>query len=163
MLTQRIRSRRVGFSLAVAALAATAVAIVLSPAQPGGGTVVHAAENPRVFALQWLLERSDTTCFEAPDIDFYLPYTYGFIDKVPSGENHRWLNPDSDGVFIGDISRATVSLAEAQIARGSTEAWIMGRDDEGLVANRYLEMTTPSGRTFWMKVGWERPKPQSFC
>jgi hypothetical protein len=162
MLANRRRIGRVGFALALGLLAATGAAIVLSSG-PNGGTVVHAAENPKAFALQWLVDRSDTTCFEAPDIDYYLPYTYGFVDKVPPGENHRWLKPDSDGVFIGDISRATVRLEEAQIARGSTEAWIMGRDDVGLVANRYLEFTTPSGRIFWMKTGWERPRPQSFC
>jgi hypothetical protein len=162
MLAHRLRSPRVGFSLALALLAATGAAIGLSSARLDG-TVVHAADNPRAFALQWLIENSDTTCFEAPDIDYYLPYTYGLVDKVPSGETNRWLTPDGDGVFIGDISRATVSLEDAQIARGSTEAWIMGRDKEGLVANRYLELTTPSGRTFWMKMGWERPRPESSC
>ncbi|MGH7948306.1 MAG: hypothetical protein ACREQF_03690 [Candidatus Binataceae bacterium] len=157
-----LRSRRVGFSLAIAFLVATGAAIVLSSARIGD-TVVHAAENPGVFAQQWLVVRSDTNCFEAPIVDYYLPYTYGLIDKVPLGESDRWLIPGTDGVFIGDISRATVSLAEAQIARGSTEAWIMGRDQKGLVANRYLELTTPSGRTFWMKMGWERPMPESAC
>lgn len=157
-----LRSRRVDFSLAIALLVATGAAIVLSSARIGG-TVVYAAEDPRVFAQQWLVARSDTNCFEAPDVDYYLPYTYGLIDKVPLGESDRWLTPGSDGAFIGDISRATVSLAEAQIARGSTEAWIMGRDQQGLVANRYLELTTPSGRTFWMKMGWERPMPESAC
>lgn len=148
-----LRSARVALPLAIALLIALGAAIALTTARVGT-MPVHAAADPRAFVLDWLRSNGSSSCSEGTDLLFYMPYTYGLVDKAPAGDG--WLNQDTDGAYVGEISRAPARLAEAQMAIATTEAWIMGTDAKGLVANHYEKMKTPNGRTFWMKMGWER-------
>lgn len=153
MRAQSLRSTRTVLPLAIALSLAIGVAIALTSAR-AGTMPVHAADNPRAFVSDWMRSQG-SNCSEATDLTYYMPVTYDLVDKAPAGEG--WLAPDSDGAYIGDISGAPARIAEAQLARTASEAWIMGKDDKGLVANHYEKMTTPKGRTFWMRTSWERP------
>lgn len=153
MRVQRLRSTRVVLPLAIALLVAIGAVIALTSARVGT-MPVYAVTNPRAFVSEWLRSLG-SNCSESSDLLFYMPYTYDLVDKAPAGDG--WLNQESDGAYLGDISSAPARLAEAQMARATSEAWIMGRDAKGPVANHYEWMTTPNGRTFWMRTSWERP------
>lgn len=153
MRVHTLGSTRVLLLLAVALMLAFGGAIALTSARVGT-MPVHAAANPRAFVSDWMRSQG-SNCSEATDLTYYMPVTYNLVDRAPAGDG--WLSQESDGAYIGDISGAPARIAEAQIARAASEAWIMGRDATGLVANHYEKMTTPNGRTFWMRTSWERP------
>lgn len=153
MMPQHLRATRVTISVGLAVLIAAAAAIAVMTSR-GAALEVHAAADPRAYVVDWLRSHSDGDCSDATDLTFYMPHTYALVDKLEAGD--QWLG-DGDGIYVGDISKASAHLPDAEMVWSGEEAWIFGADAKlGPLANHYVKLATPSGRSFWMKVGWER-------
>lgn len=71
--------------------------------------------------------------------------------------DEQWLNDATMNVYVGDVSHAKFGLNQAQTSRNGDEAWVLGIDGDGPAVRHYIAMTTPNGRTVWVKDTEDRP------
>lgn len=153
-VSQLWRGRRIALAVVLAGVVGVA-AVLLAATAPDGTISVFAADNPRAAAQDWLRQNGGSNCSEKPIVEYYFPRLLAAADQRSSAD--QWLNPGSDTAFVGDFAKATFSLSGASMARGGAEAWVMGTDNAGPFIAEYSQMTTPKGRTVWVKTSWERP------